>query len=238
MDNLTNKLKEVLSSVLPITILVLLLNFTILPLERSLLIPFLIGSILIIIGLTIFLLGVDIGITPVGKLMGSSLARTNKLWVIIIAGFMLGFIISIAEPDLHILAGQVDLVSSGIIPKFSIVLVVSIGIGILLFTGFIRILYNISISIMLTIIYLVIFLLSLFVSPEFLATAFDASGATTGALTVPFVLALAAGISALKKDSRYSEEDSFGLVGIISAGAIIGVLLMGSFSGVKEISGN
>ncbi|MGB4176849.1 MAG: DUF1538 domain-containing protein, partial [Halanaerobiales bacterium] len=232
MDNLTNKLKEVLSSVLPITILVLLLNFTILPLERSLLIPFLIGSILIIIGLTIFLLGVDIGITPVGKLMGSSLARTNKLWVIIIAGFMLGFIISIAEPDLHILAGQVDLVSSGIIPKFSIVLVVSIGIGILLFTGFIRILYNISISIMLTIIYLVIFLLSLFVSPEFLATAFDASGATTGALTVPFVLALAAGISALKKDSRYSEEDSFGLVGIISAGAIIGVLLMGSFSGV------
>ncbi len=79
MDNLTNKLKEVLSSVLPITILVLLLNFTILPLERSLLIPFLIGSILIIIGLTIFLLGVDIGITPVGKLMGSSLARTNKL---------------------------------------------------------------------------------------------------------------------------------------------------------------
>lgn len=237
MDNLTNKLKEVLSSVLPITILVLLLNFTILPLERSLLIPFLIGSILIIIGLTIFLLGVDIGITPVGKLMGSTLARTNKLWVIIIAGFMLGFIISIAEPDLHILAGQVDLVSSGIIPKFSIVLVVSIGIGILLFTGFIRILYNISISIMLTIIYLVIFLLSLFVSPEFLATAFDASGATTGALTVPFVLALAAGISALKKDSRYSEEDSFGLVGIISAGAIIGVLLMGSFSGVKEISG-
>jgi len=133
MDNLTNKLKEVLSSVLPITILVLLLNFTILPLERSLLIPFLIGSILIIIGLTIFLLGVDIGITPVGKLMGSSLARTNKLWVIIIAGFMLGFIISIAEPDLHILAGQVDLVSSGIIPKFSIVLVVSIGIGIALY---------------------------------------------------------------------------------------------------------
>lgn len=229
MDSIGNKLKEVLSSVLPITILVFLLNFTVLPLEKTLLIRFLMGSVLIIIGLTIFLIGVDIGITPVGKLMGSTLARTNKLWLVIIGGFALGFIVSIAEPDLHILAGQVSLVTSGIISKFSIVVVVSIGIGLLLFTGFIRILYNISISIMLTVIYIFIFLLSLFVSPEYLAIAFDASGATTGALTVPFVLALGTGISALKKDSKDSEEDSFGLIGIISAGAIIGVLIMGAF---------
>jgi len=199
MDSIGNKLKEVLSSVLPITILVFLLNFTVLPLEKTLLIRFLMGSVLIIIGLTIFLIGVDIGITPVGKLMGSTLARTNKLWLVIIGGFALGFIVSIAEPDLHILAGQVSLVTSGIISKFSIVVVVSIGIGLLLFTGFIRILYNISISIMLTVIYIFIFLLSLFVSPEYLAIAFDASGATTGALTVPFVLALGTSISALKK---------------------------------------
>ena len=169
MDSIGNKLKEVLSSVLPITILVFLLNFTVLPLEKTLLIRFLMGSVLIIIGLTIFLIGVDIGITPVGKLMGSTLARTNKLWLVIIGGFALGFIVSIAEPDLHILAGQVSLVTSGIISKFSIVVVVSIGIGLLLFTGFIRILYNISISIMLTVIYIFIFLLSLFVSPEYLA---------------------------------------------------------------------
>lgn len=237
MDSIGNKLKEVLSSVLPITILVFLLNFTVLPLEKTLLIRFLMGSVLIIIGLTIFLIGVDIGITPVGKLMGSTLARTNKLWLVIIGGFALGFIVSIAEPDLHILAGQVSLVTSGIISKFSIVVVVSIGIGLLLFTGFIRILYNISISIMLTVIYIFIFLLSLFVSPEYLAIAFDASGATTGALTVPFVLALGTGISALKKDSKDSEEDSFGLIGIISAGAIIGVLIMGAFRGIEEISG-
>ena len=235
MDSIGNKLKEVLSSVLPITILVFLLNFTVLPLEKTLLIRFLMGSVLIIIGLTIFLIGVDIGITPVGKLMGSTLARTNKLWLVIIGGFALGFIVSIAEPDLHILAGQVSLVTSGIISKFSIVVVVSIGIGLLLFTGFIRILYNISISIMLTVIYIFIFLLSLFVSPEYLAIAFDASGATTGALTVPFVLALGTGISALKKDSKDSEEDSFGLIGIISAGAIIGVLIMGAFRGIEEI---
>lgn len=181
--------------------------------------------------------GVDIGITPIGNLLGSTLTISNKLWIIIISGFILGFIISIAEPDLHILAEQVDMVTSGHISKLSILVVVSLGIGVLLFTGFIRILYNIPLYKMLTIIYFIIFILSLFVSPEYLAIAFDASGATTGALTVPFVLALAIGVSALKKDSKASEKDSFGLVGIISAGAIIGVLLMGAFAGVTEISG-
>lgn len=237
MGILSGKFKEVLSAVLPITILVLVLNFTITPLETPLIIRFLTGSLLIILGLTIFLFGVDIGITPIGNLLGSTLTISNKLWIIIISGFILGFIISIAEPDLHILAEQVDMVTSGHISKLSILVVVSLGIGVLLFTGFIRILYNIPLYKMLTIIYFIIFILSLFVSPEYLAIAFDASGATTGALTVPFVLALAIGVSALKKDSKASEKDSFGLVGIISAGAIIGVLLMGAFAGVTEISG-
>lgn len=237
MNILISKIKEVLFAVLPITILVLILNFTFTPLGTPIIIRFLMGTTLIILGLTIFLFGVDIGITPIGNLMGSTLAKTNKLWIIISSGFILGFIISIAEPDLHILAGQVDLFTSGLISKLNIVVLVSIGIGVLLFTGFIRILYNIPLYKMLTVIYFIIFILSLFVSPEYLAIAFDASGATTGALTVPFVLALSIGVSTLKKDSKASEKDSFGLVGIISAGAIISVLLMGAFSGVTEISG-
>lgn len=237
MNILISKIKEVLFAVLPITILVLILNFTFTPLGTPIIIRFLMGTTLIILGLTIFLFGVDIGITPIGNLMGSTLAKTNKLWIIISSGFILGFIISIAEPDLHILAGQVDLFTSGLISKLNILVLVSIGIGVLLFTGFIRILYNIPLYKMLTVIYFIIFILSLFVSPEYLAIAFDASGATTGALTVPFVLALSIGVSTLKKDSKASEKDSFGLVGIISAGAIISVLLMGAFSGVTEISG-
>ena len=126
---LAEKLKEVLSAVLPITVIVLVLNFTMVPLEFPLLLRFLLGAVLIIVGLAIFLFGVDIGVTPIGNLMGTTIAKTNKIWLVGVAGFILGFIISIAEPDLHILAGQVDSVTSGLIGKFSLVAIVSVGIG-------------------------------------------------------------------------------------------------------------
>lgn len=226
MSVLLSKIKEVLYSVLPITIIVLILNFTIAPLELSLIVRFLIGAILIIIGLSIFLFGVDIGITPIGNVLGSSIAKKNKLWIVVVAGLVLGFIISIAEPDLHILAGQVDSVTAGLISKGIMVAVVSIGIAALLSFGLVRIVSNIPLNKVLTVAYAIIFLLALFTSREFLAISFDASGATTGAMTVPFILALAVGISSMKKDSMASEKDSFGLVAIASAGAIMSVMIM------------
>ncbi len=236
MSVLFDKVKEVLYSVLPITIIVLILNFTIAPLNILLLIRFFIGTILIILGLSIFLLGVDNGITPIGNNMGSTIVKTNKLWIVVAGGMILGFFISIAEPDLHILAGQVDFVTSGLISKFSIVLVVSIGIGVMISLGFVRIVYNIKLHKFLTITYVLILILAFFTTSEFLAISFDASGATTGAMTVPFILALAAGVSSLKKDSKASEEDSFGLVGIASAGAIIGVMIMSVISKTDKIT--
>ncbi len=139
----------------------------------------------------------------------------------------MGFFISIAEPDLHILAGQVDSVTSGLIGKFYLVIIVSLGIGALLAQGLLRIVNNINLGKTFTLLYAIIFVLALYTSPEYLAIAFDASGATTGALTVPFILALGVGISVLKKDSEASEEDSFGLLGMASAGVIIAVLLAG-----------
>ncbi|MDD4189431.1 MAG: DUF1538 domain-containing protein, partial [Eubacteriales bacterium] len=226
MSVLLSKIKEVLYSVLPITIIVLILNFTIAPLELSLIVRFLIGAILIIIGLSIFLFGVDIGITPIGNVLGSSIAKKNKLWIVVVAGLVLGFIISIAEPDLHILAGQVDSVTAGLISKGIMVAVVSIGIAALLSFGLVRIVSNIPLNKVLTVAYAIIFLLALFTSREFLAISFDASGATTGAMTVPFILALAVGISSMKKDSMASEKDSFGLVAIASSGAIMSVMIM------------
>jgi hypothetical protein len=231
------KLREVLLSVVPITIIVLLLNFTFTPLEIPLLIRFLLGAVFIILGLAIFLVGVDIGITPIGTFMGSALAKTNKYWIVGIVGLFLGFIINIAEPDIHILAGQVDFVTAGGISKLSIVVVVSIGIGLMLALGLLRIVYNVPLYKFLSITYLLIFALALFSSPEFLAIAFDASGATTGALTVPFMLAIALGVSSLKKDSKASEKDSFGLVGIASAGAIISVLMMSILSKSDKLKG-
>ena len=162
-------------------------------------------------------------------MIGSALTKYNKLWIVIISGLILGFFISIAEPDLHVLAGQVDIVTKGAIPKLTMVAVVSVGIAAMMTLGIVRILYNIKITIMLLIVYLFIFVISLFTTSDFLAIAFDASGATTGAMTTPFILAMSIGISALKKDSKSSEDDSFGLVGITSSGAIIAVILMSLF---------
>ena len=229
MNVLAERFKEVLVSVFPITLIVLILNFTIVPLEAPQLLRFLLGALLIILGLSIFLFGVDIGITPIGNLMGSSLIKTNKIALVVIGGIILGFVVSIAEPDIHIFGGQVEAVTGGLISKISIVVVVSIGIGLLLSAGFTRIAYNISMKKTFTFIYLLIFILGLFVSSEFLAIAFDGAGAVTGALTVPFVLALAIGMSSLQKDSKAAEEDSFGLVGITATG-VISVMIMGIIS--------
>ncbi len=238
MSVFSEKLKEVLFSVLPITIIVLILNFTLTPLETSLIVRFLIGAVLIIFGLTVFLIGVDTGITPIGNHMGGTIAKTNKLWFVAIAGLLLGFFISVAEPDLHILAAQVDSVTSGLISKGSIVIVVSIGIACMLAIGLIRIVYNFPLYKLLTILYGIIFLLAFFTSREFLAISFDASGATTGALTVPFILALAIGVSKLKKDSKASEKDSFGLVAVASTGAILSVMIMSIISKTDKITGS
>ena len=237
MSVLISKFNEVLYSVLPITALVLILHFTLTPIDTPLLIRFVIGAVFIIMGLTIFLIGVDVGITPIGNTMGSTIAKTNKMRIVAIAGLILGFVISIAEPDLHILAGQVDSVTSGLISKSSIVVIVSAGIAALLSIGLVRIVFNFPLYKLLTVLYGIVFILALFTSPEFLAISFDASGATTGALTVPFILALAMGISKLKKDSKSSEEDSFGLVAIASAGAIISVMLMSIISKADKILG-
>lgn len=236
MNVLTEKFKEVFYAVLPITLIVLALHFTITPLEAYLLFRFLLGAISIILGLSIFLLGVDIGVTPIGTLMGTSIAKSNKVWIVGVAGLILGFFISIAEPDLHVLAGQVASVTSGAISKLSIVLVVSIGIAIMLAMGLFRIVFNKPLHKLLTIIYLTILAFAIFTSPEFLAISFDASGATTGAMTVPFMLALALGVSSLKKDGKTSEEDSFGLVGIASAGAILAVIIMSILSNSDTVT--
>jgi hypothetical protein len=235
---LLEKLKEVFYAVLPITLIVIILHFTLSPLDPIVLYRFLIGAGFIIIGLAVFLFGVDIGITPIGSKMGAAIVKSNKIWIVLIAGITLGFFISIAEPDLHILAGQIELVTSGDISKVGIVIIVSIGIAVLLSVGLARIVYNIPLYKLLTVLYFIIFGLALFTSPEFLAISFDSSGATTGALTVPFMLALALGVSSLKKDSMASEKDSFGLVAVVSAGAIIAVMIMSIVTRQDKVSGS
>ena len=238
MSVMTEKLKEAMLSVVPIIFLVLLLSFTVAPMEMNQLAKFLIGGLLVIVGLAIFLLGVELGLDKIGRHMGAAIAKSNNIWIVIIAGILLGFFVSVAEPDLHILAGQVAYVTEGLISKLSIVIIVSIGIALLLSTGLVRIVYNIPLRKMLAVLYGIILILAIFTSPEFLSISFDASGATTGALTVPFILAMALGVSGLKKDSEASEEDSFGLVAVTSTGAIIAVMIMNIVSKTDKVTGS
>jgi hypothetical protein len=238
LNALKSKFTEVTYSVLPVTLIVIILNFTLVPLGTTIFIRFLIGAALIILGLGIFLLGVDIGVTPIGNLMGLAITKSGKLIVVVLSGLGLGFLISVAEPDLHILAAQVEMVTGDIVPKLMLVAVVSVGIAVMVAIGLVRITYNIPLYKILAATYGVILLMSFFIKPEFLAISFDASGATTGAMTVPFILALAIGVSKLKKDSKASEKDSFGLVAIASTGAIIAVMAMSIFSGAKELQGS
>ena len=234
MNALVGLLKDNVKTVIPIAAVVLVLNFTLVPLGFSLIARFLVGAVLIIIGLSLFLLGVDIGITPMGSLTGSSLVMTNKLPVVLLGGLVLGFFISIAEPGLMVLAYQVDFVTLSAISSWMLLIVVSTGLAIMVSLGFLRVVVRMSLKLFLLLSYLVIFVLALFTQPEFLAIAFDSSGATTGILAVPFLLALAVGISRLRKDSVASEEDSFGLVAIASAGAIMSVLVLNIIIGTQE----
>jgi len=236
MSLLLNKFKEVSLSVLPITLIVIVLNFTLVPIDNEMLVRFILGAIFVIIGLGIFLFGADMGIGPIGNLMGETIAKTNKSYIVASLGFLLGFLITIAEPDLQILADQVNEASGGAIPAKLILIVVSIGVGIMVAIGLLRILYERKLNRLYTIVYMFIFCLGIWVAEEFLAISVDSSGATTGAMTTPFILALGLGVSQLK-GGKTSEEDSFGLVGLASAGPIFAIMIMSIVSGMGSIQG-
>lgn len=215
------KLNETLKAVLPVVGIVLLLCFTIAPISPSILLAFLIGAVLLTIGMVFFTLGVDLSMTPMGEMVGKSLTKSKKLWLMIILSFILGFIITISEPDLQVLAEQVHSV-----PNLTLILAVACGVGIFLALALLRMLFNIALSHMLVVCYIIIFALAFFVPKDFLSVAFDSGGVTTGPMTVPFIMALGVGISSIRSD-EHASEDSFGLVALCSIGPILAVLLLG-----------
>ncbi len=230
-------LKDVSLSVLPITILVLVLHFTIVPIATDMLFRFIIGSSMVIIGLGIFLFGAHLGIVEIGGLMGETIARTNNLYYVGILGFILGFLINVAEPDLQILARQVGLATGGVVSGFLFLMVVSVGVGLMVGIGLIRIIKGNPLNKIFSTAYFIIFLLAIWASEEFLAFSVDASGATTGSMTTPFILALGYGVSRLKGGDTM-EEDSFGMVGQASAGPIIAILAMGIIKNLNNMQGH
>ncbi|HHW93479.1 MAG TPA: DUF1538 domain-containing protein [Clostridiaceae bacterium] len=228
MGLLNDKIKEVFQSLAPVTIFVLILHFTIAPLTSLQFGQFLVGAFLLLLGLSIFLVGVDLGATPIGIHSGHAIVRSGKMIILLIGGVILGFLISIAEPDLHILSTQIEQLTSGSLTKWTMVIVVSLGVGLLVMVGFWRIIKQIRIRYVLWFVYGIIFILACFSPLIFHDFAFDASGATTGAITTPFILALAAGVAKLTTSKHEDARDQFGLVGFASAGAIVAVLAMGA----------
>ena len=222
------KFKEAIAAVLPIIGIVLLLSFSIVPVSTSILLCFLIGAVLLIIGMMFFTLGAELAMSPMGEKVGASMTQSRKLWLIIILSFILGFIITISEPDLQVLAGQVPSV-----PNMTLIIAVAIGVGFFLVVALLRMLFSIPLPTMLTVFYIIVFILAFLVPENFLSVAFDSGGVTTGPMTVPFIMALGIGISSIRND-KHAADDSFGLVALCSIGPILAVLILGMIYNPNE----
>lgn len=220
MNNILDSIKESMQSVLPITIIVLLLCITIVPLNAGVLVLFLFGSILLIIGMSLFSIGSTISMELLGEGIGKQISKNRKLIIPLLICFVLGVLITIAEPDLQVLAQQVPS-----IPNSVLVWSVGIGVGLFLAVALFRIRRAIPLSKLLVLFYILIIGVAFFAPSDFVPTAFDSGGVTTGPITVPFIMALGTGMASMSKEKN-SGENSFGLVSLCSIGPILSVLIL------------
>lgn len=219
----TEKVAESLFSVLPIVIIVFILCLYISPMQPDLLLTFLVGAMMLIIGMGLFSLGAEQSMTPIGNQIGTALTRTKNLPLILAVSFLLGFAITIAEPDLQVLAQTVPHISNTVL-----LITVGAGVGFFMSVCMLRILTGMRLRLLLIFFYAIIFLLAFFADKNFLGIAFDSGGVTTGPMTVPFILALGLGVSNVRSDKN-AEADSFGLVALCSIGPVLAVLILGFF---------
>ena len=229
---LKEKISESLAAVLPITGIVLMLSIFLIPMELGSVVMFLTGAFMLIIGMGFFQLGAEMAMTPIGEGVGVQISKMQKLLTVLLTGFLMGVIITVSEPDLQVLAGQVPSV-----PNAVLIFTVAIGVGLFLALAIVRIRYKISLSMLLIVCYLALILVSLFVPKEFLAVAFDSGGVTTGPMTVPFIMAMGVGLASVRSDKN-AANDSFGLVALSSVGPILAVLILGCFFKPTEAAYN
>lgn len=220
-NRFAEKLREALTAVSPTIGIVLLLSFTIAPIPPSILLLFLFGAVMLIVGMMFFTLGAELAMTPVGERIGTRIAQSRNLGIVLLLCFVLGFVITISEPDLQVLAEQVPSV-----PNAVLIVAVAAGVGVFLMIAMLRMLFSKTLRMLLIIFYLLIFALAFFVPDDFISVAFDSGGVTTGPMTVPFIMALGVGFAAVRSD-KHAEDDSFGLVALCSIGPILAVLLLG-----------
>lgn len=218
--NILEKFKETVVSVLPVMLIVIGLGIFAAKLPALVLGRFVFGGILLIFGLTIFLLGVDLGIQPFGERAGAALTEKRNLPLLLTSAFIIGFLVTIAEPDIQVFASQVKGYYA-VVNKMAVVVAIALGVGLFLMTGLLRSVLHWNLKIILLIFYLLLFAVMFFCPGAFAGVAFDSGGATTGPMTVPFILALGLGVSSV----RAEKGDSFGLTGITSVGPVMAVLI-------------
>ena len=219
---LFEKLREAAASVLPISLIVLLISFVLVPVDTGLMLSVLLATAMLILGMGLFTLGAEMSMSKIGNYIGSKLTKSRKLWLILAVSFLLGVAITVAEPDLQVLAANVP-----DIDKTVLILTVSVGVGIFLMLCMVRILFGISLRLLLIVFYVLVFLAAFLSDQGILAVAFDSGGVTTGPMTVPFIMALGVGVASIRSDEN-AKADSFGLVGLCSIGPIASVLLLGA----------
>lgn len=230
MQSLKETVKEVVFAVFPVTLVVILLQLVIMQLPWVIIGQFMIGVVMVTSGLILFLLGVHFGLLPIGELIGSILPRQGKIWMVIFFGFLFGFVVTVAEPDVRVLAIQVDLVSGGDISSNLLIYTVALGVAIFVGLAMARIIFNIPLTYILATGYGLVFLVAAFTPPHFVPISFDAGGVTTGPLTVPFIIALGVGVASVM-GGKSATTDGFGLVALASIGPLLAVLLLGVFFG-------
>ncbi len=218
--------QDVLTAIVPMTLFIILLTFIFAPLSFETLMTFLLGAGMMILGMTLFLFGADHSMMEVGDLVGKFFVKKKKLSLLIVLGFSIGFVITVAEPSLQVLAQQVFDISNGNISRLLLLSTVSVGTGVFLVGALLRAVFRWSYYQLMLVGYLITFGLSFFTAKEFMPIAFDAGGVTTGPITVPFILAVAVGLTSMTKQ-RKNENDSFGMVGIASLGPILTVMILG-----------
>lgn len=227
---LKEKTREALTSVLPITAIVLVLSVFIVEMPIGTMVMFLAGAVLLILGMGFFTLGADMSMMPMGEGIGVELTKTKKLGLVVLLSFVMGFIITIAEPDLQVLADQVPAIDPMVL-----IMTVAAGVGIFLALAIVRTIFKIKLSQMLIFSYALVFLVAYFTPGNFLAVAFDSGGVTTGPITVPFIMAMGLGLASIRSDKN-SQDDSFGFIGLSSIGPILAVLVLGILYNPQEAS--
>mgnify|MGYP000001579292 CR=1 FL=1 len=227
IPKLREKLLEALQAVLPIVAIVLVLCFSVAPVSPSILLCFLLGAAMIVVGIMFFTLGAEMSMTPMGERVGAVITRSRKLLLILVLGFLLGFLITISEPDLQVLADQVPSIPSG-----TLILSVAAGVGLFLVFAFLRMLIGVALPKLLVLFYGLIFLLAAFVPKEFLAVAFDSGGVASGPMTATFLLPLAQGACLAVGGNIVT--DAFGVVAMVAMTPLITIQILGMTYQLKQ----